>query len=156
MRARPSLVSLSSSFAGGSMFPPSLWRSRESLAGNGREPDSLKLGGGGTQAPRFEASTDWMAAEFVRHLHRGAAEVDNSPLLSCSLLFYTHIHLLTPQHPPSPTNFIYPADEGTLKSPHILIESSTMSFGKLYSYPVCTACDFTPPLLRGAVNHSLE
>jgi hypothetical protein len=30
-----------------------------------------------------------------------------------------------------------------------------MSFGKLYSYPVCTACDFTPPLLRGAaVNHT--
>ena len=100
--ARPSLVS--SSFAGGSMFPPSLWRSRESLAGSD----------GHTQA---RLGTDWIAAEFVRHLHRGAAEVDNSPLLAVQSSLP---HTFTPQPHHlllSSSNIVHPADEGTLHSP---------------------------------------
>jgi hypothetical protein len=49
------------------------------------------------------------------HLHRGAAEVDNSPLPSQRCLLF---HTFTPQQLPSPPFLaLYPADEGTLLHP---------------------------------------
>ena len=138
--ARPSLMSPSPSFAGGSMFPPSLWRSRESLAGSGREV----MGYSGT--PSRHGLDGWLQNSFASP-PRSCWEI-SPPLLCCSV--FSSTHTFTPQHHHSSLlSYYIPSRRRHTTISHILIESSTMSFGKLYSYPVCTACDFTPPLLRG-------